>query len=228
MRLSLATEFCSNFFTNHYRMLLTGTTAIDRVRSMPPRKSRRFWAWREAVMSHLLRSSLDAVRTMEDRRLSEARPAMATYTPASRADKIISEGEHTRLVYRAKHPLADWGMISGAQVGFLHGQVRLLADECDRLIFRHDAKLLYVDVAVAGIDADCTVGCTYSPGYPAQPFGPPEDCCEGVPEELELCEVWVNGVNLASVLSEKALDDIVAAALESIQATMAADDGEPA
>ena len=225
MRLSLATEFCSNFFTNHYRMLLTGTTAIDRVRSMPPRKSRRFWAWREAVMSHLLRSSLDAVRTMEDRRLSEARPAMATYTPASRADKIISEGEHTRLVYRAKHPLADWGIISSAQIGYLHGQIRLLADECNRLIFRHDAKLLYVDVKIAAIDAVCTVGCTYSPGEPAQAFGSPEDCCEGQPAELELFEVWIGGVNLAMVLSEEGLDTISNAALEKHESDMASEDG---
>ena len=164
---------------------------------------------------------------LEDRRMIEARPATATYTPKSRADRIIAQGDHIRCAYRATHPAADWAMINGAQIGFLHGQVRMLCNECDASIFRRDPKLLYVDVAVAGIDADCTVGCTYSPGYPAQPFGPPEDCCEGVPEELELCEVWVNGVNLASVLSEEALDDIVAAALESIQATMAADDGEP-
>ena len=221
MRLSRATEFCSNFFTNHYRMLLTATTAIGRVRSMPPRLDHRFGEWLEAAMSHLMEILL------EDRRLREARPAMATYTPASRADKIIAEGDHIRHVYRARHPLSDWAEISGAQVGFLHGQIRLLADECDGLIFRRDAKLLYVTVSIAAIDADLTVGCTYSPGYPAQPFGPPEDCCEGVPEELELCEVWVNGVSLASVLSEEALDDIVAAALESIQATMAADDGGP-
>ena len=164
---------------------------------------------------------------LEDRRMIEARPATATYTPASRADKIIAEGEHARLVYRAKHPLADWGMISGAQVGFLHGQIRLLADECNRLIFRHDAKLLYVDVTIAAIGAVCTVGCTYSPGEPAQPFGSPEDCCEGQPAELELFEVWIGGVNLAVVLSEEVLDTISNAALEKHEANVAADDGEP-
>ena len=61
----------------------------------------------------------------------------------------------------------------------------------------------------------------------AQAFGPPGDCCEGQPAELELFEVWVNGANLVMVLSDEVLDNISNAALESIQATMAADDGEP-
>ena len=162
---------------------------------------------------------------LEDRRMIEARPATATYTPASRADKIIAQGDHARHVHRARHPLADWAEINGAQVGFLHSQIRLLADECDGLIFRHDAKLLYVTVSIASIDADLTVGCTYSPGYPAQPFGPPEDCCEGQPAELELFEVWIGGVNLAMVLSEEVLDTISNAALEKHEAAMAADGG---
>ena len=221
MRLKRATEFCSNFFTNHYRMLLTATTAIDRVRSMPSRLDHRFGEWREAAMSHLMEILL------EDRRLSEARPATATYTPASRADKLIAAGEHKRTAYRAAHPAADSAMVFGAQVGYLHGQVRKLCNECDMTSFPRDAKLLYVDVTHPEIEAVLTVGCTYSPGKTAQPFGPPEDCCEGEPEELEMCEIWVNGLNLAAVLSKKVTEEIEIDAFGVIQAAMAADDGEP-
>ena len=165
---------------------------------------------------------------MEDRRRNEARTeAAAPVRLASRADKIIAEGDHKRTAYRAMYPTADSAMIHGAQIGFLHAQVRMLCNECDMSSFPRDPKLIYVDVAIAGFNADLTVGCKYSPGEPMQAFGPPEDCHEGEPEELELYEIWANGIDLAAVLSLEVVDAVVEAAILAIRATNSADDGEP-
>ena len=165
---------------------------------------------------------------MEDRRRNEARTeAAAPVRLASRADKIIAEGDHKRTAYRAMYPTADSAMIHGAQIGFLHAQVRMLCNECDMSSFPRDPKLIYVDVAIAGFNADLTVGCKYSPGEPMQAFGPPEDCHEGEPEELELYEIWGNGIDLAAVLSLEVVDAVVESAILAIRATNSADDGEP-
>ena len=161
-------------------------------------------------MSHLMDILL------EDRRLSEDRPATATQTPVSRADLIIAEGEHKRTAYRAAHPAADSAMIYGSQIGYLNAQVRMLADECDAMNFRRNPELEYLEVPCAKIGFTFVVGFDYSRAVPANLSGPPEDCTEGEPEKLDVFEVRLSGVDLMPVLSVFGYADIEEATLKHI------------
>ena len=142
-------------------------------------------------MSTLLDVLLDDTQRLMERRSKPAPPA-----PVSRADQIIAEGDRKRVAYRCMNPDADTAMVFGAQVGYLHGMVRKLVDECDALNIRRDTNLVYDTVSTADIP-EAIVGYTYTPGEDAQTWGPPENCHEGSPEELEISEVWINGVELS-------------------------------
>lgn len=155
---------------------------------------------------------LDVLLT-DTQRLLERRTKPAPPVPASRADQIIAEGDRKRVAYRCMNPDADTAMVFGAQIGYLHGQIRKLADEADTLNIRRDPKLVYDTVSVDDIP-EAIVGYSYTPGEDAQTWGPPENCHEGSPEELELGEVWVNGAELSAVLRDETLEQIEAAALE--------------
>jgi hypothetical protein len=159
-------------------------------------------------MSQLLNVLLDDTQRLIERRAKPAPP-----TPVSRADAIIAEGDRRRVAYRAMNLTADTAMVYGAQVGFLHGMVRRLVDEADKLNIRRDPKLQYDTVSCDDIP-EAIVGYSYAPGEDSRTYGPPEDCYEGSPEELELCEVWVNGVELSAVLRDSVLEEIEAATLE--------------
>ena len=151
----------------------------------------------------------------DGQRLQERRVAPPPNMPATRADKIIAEGDRKRLAYRAQNLTADTAMVYGAQVGYLHAQVRILCNEAEALNIKRDPKLQYVTVSCAEID-ECIVGCTYTPGEEAQTWGPPENCHEGSPEELEICEVWVNGRELSAALKDEVLAQIEEATLERV------------
>ncbi len=159
-------------------------------------------------MSQLLDVLLDDTQRLLERRTKPAPPV-----PASRADQIIAEGDRKRVAYRCMNPDADTAMVFGAQIGYLHAQVRILANECDTLAIRRDPKLVYDTVSCADID-ECIVGYVYHPGEDSQISGPPENCHEGSPEELELCEVWVNGAELSALLRDETREQIEAAAME--------------
>jgi hypothetical protein len=146
-------------------------------------------------------------------RIGERRAAPPPNKPATRADQIIAEGDRKRHAYRTLNPNADTAMVFGAQIGYLHGQVRKLADEADTLNIRRDPKLVYDTVSTDDIP-EAIVGYTYTPGEDAQTWGPPENCHEGSPEELEISEVWINGAELVAVLRDEVLEQIEAATLE--------------
>lgn len=160
-------------------------------------------------------SQLLDVLLNDTQRLLERRARPAPPPPVSRADQIIAEGDRKRVAYRCMNPTADTAMVYGAQIGYLHAQVRILANECDALNIKRDPKLQYVSVSCAEI-AECIVGCTYTPGEDAQTWGPPENCHEGSPEELEISEVWANGLELSAALRDDVLAQIEAATLERI------------
>lgn len=162
-------------------------------------------------MSQLLDVLLDDTRRLLERRARPAPPA-----PAPRADQIISEGDRRRVAYRCANPTADTAMVCGAQVGYLHAQIRMLCNEADALTIRRDPALQYVTVACHALNADVIVGCGYTPGEAAQTWGPPENCHEGSPEELEISEVWANGLELSAGLRDDALEQIEEATLERI------------
>ena len=161
-------------------------------------------------MSHFM-----DVLLADGQRLQERRVAPPPNMPATRADKIIAEGDRKRLAYRAQNLTADTAMVYGAQIGHLHGYIRRLCDELEALAIKRDPGLQYVTVSCAEID-ECIVGCTYTPGEDAQISGPPEDCHEGSPEELEVCEVWVNGLEVSAGLKDEALEQISDAALQKV------------
>ena len=149
----------------------------------------------------------------DGQRIQERRAAPPPPRPANRADRIIADAHAVRHQYRTLNPNADTAMVFGAQIGYLHGQVRKLADEADTLNIRRDPKLVYDTVSTDDIP-EAIVGYTYTPGEDAQTWGPPENCHEGSPEELEISEVWINGAELVAVLRDEVLEQIEAATLE--------------
>lgn len=154
--------------------------------------------------THILAADAQAI----ERRASP--PPVVYATPAA---KIVAEGERKRREYRTAHSTADSAMIYGAQVGYLHGMIVELCNKLANFDPKRDTNLLYAEVYCDELGCDVLAGYTYSPGEDAQTSGPPENCHEGSPEELELCEVWVDGTDIAAVILERVAEQLTAAAL---------------
>ena len=166
-------------------------------------------------------SELMDVLLADGLRLQERRAVPPPNMPASRADKIIAEGHARRVAYRTMNPSADSAMVYGAQMGYLHGEVRTLAALCDVLAFTRSKEMEYATVTCGDIDAECVVGYSYTEGEDSQTSGPPENCHEGAPDELEISEVWINGAELSAALRDDILSQIEAATLERVHALQA-------
>ena len=148
---------------------------------------------------------------LADQRRMEALRDVTPSSPPSRADRLIAEGERRRLAYRSLSPNADAGMVYGAQIGYLHAQVRILCAEAEAFNITRHADLQYLTVDCAAL-SDVVVGYDYDGGRLAVPGDP------GTDEELTLSEAWVNGVELLAVLSESVTDQLQAATLAKIHA----------
>lgn len=164
---------------------------------------------------------------LEDQRKIEQRKAAPPPVQITRADRIIAEGDARRMSYRKLNPSADTAMVYGAQVGYLHAKVRMLDAETEALNVVPDANLEYIEVGCDELGCDVTVGFSYEPGSPAsitsalyfERTGDPGD--PGYSEELEVQEVWANGVDIAAVLLERVSVQIATAALDKIHALQA-------
>lgn len=174
-------------------------------------------------MSNMMDTLLADQRRIEERRAAPTHPE----PPVSRAERIIAAGHAARTAYRCRHPDADTAMVFGAQIGYLHGEVRRLCAEAERLNIERDKDLEYIEVTHADLACDVTVGVTYEPGSPAritsasyfERTGDPGD--PGDPEELDVVEVWVNGVEISAVLSEQVRERLADNALEKLHAIQA-------
>ena len=109
-------------------------------------------------MSRFLDVLLDDTQRLIERR---ARPAPPV--PASRADKIIAEGDRRRVSYRHLNPDADTTMVFGAQVGYLHEQVRSLCREAEALNVQRDRALNYERLHIDALGGEVWCGFTYTP-----------------------------------------------------------------
>lgn len=164
-------------------------------------------------MSSCLETLLADQRKIEDRR---APPKAPDQMSIGRAATIIANGHKARMAYRCKYPDADTAMVYGAQIGYLHGEIRRLCDEIDAsAAFERDPELLYFKVPCDEMDADVWAGVMYDPG----------DYETG--ESTELMEVWVGCVNVAQTLDNRVADQILdnaVKALHDLQGCLLKDD----
>lgn len=88
-------------------------------------------------MSALMDTLLDDTRRQEcaaERRDDgPIKSVLRIVEPATRADRIIAAGNAARVRFRSTHYTADSAMVYGAQVGHLHGEVRVLCNELDAM-----------------------------------------------------------------------------------------------
>lgn len=165
-------------------------------------------------------SDLLDVLLSDGQRIGERRTAPPPAQPATRADQIIAEGDRRRLAYRRLNPDADTAMVYGAQVGYLHGQIRALDAELSTFCAVRDPALCYLTLRLPDVNAAVTVGYTYDPGAPASPTsahtyittGDPGD--PGEADEACIREVWLNGVDIGVLLCDETADAIEAEVLK--------------
>lgn len=149
-------------------------------------------------MGHLLTPALAISRRAADREPQAA--------PLSRADQIVAEGSRRRLAYRHMNPAADTAMVYGVQIGYLHGMVRELCNELDTYTFERDERFIYQAVRCDQLGRDVVVGFTN------------EDDISGFGPELLVCEVRINGVDIADAMDADIKEALGKAALARFEA----------
>lgn len=164
---------------------------------------------------------------LQDQRRSEDRSTPPTPI-VSRSERIIAAGHAQRTAYRHRNPDADTSMVYGAQVGYLHGEIKRLCGKIDALMYyERDADLLYFEVTCEELGCDVWAGVNYEPGSPEritsaayfEKTGDPGD--PGESEETELMEVWANGIDIAAVLIERVSEQILQSAIDQMRARQA-------
>ena len=95
------------------------------------------------------------------------KPAVAPLL--TRSDHMIAAGHARRAAYRALNPDADTAMTFGAQIGYLHAQIKTLDAELQAFNVVRDSALEYLTVDSPDFAVQLVVGYAYQPGYPAPP-----------------------------------------------------------
>ena len=162
-------------------------------------------------MSTLLESLLTpgqrAQACQADAQTRRAADKIAPPPVLSRADKIIAEGNAKRVAYRDAHPGADLAMVFGAQIGHLHGEVKRLCAELAAFDATRSPGLEYREVSTR--IGEVIVGYAYLPDEP-----------DGGASQVEVREVWCNGVDLHAWVPGDELDRIGDEVLERHEAAM--------
>ena len=116
--------------------------------------------------------------------------------PATRADHIIATGEARRVSYRLLNPTADTAMQYGAQVGYLHGEIRRLDNELQGFTVQRNTALLYETVWCEELAADVVAG-----------------FCLDENGDIEVQELWVSGADIAAIVMERVIEQVGDAAM---------------
>lgn len=132
----------------------------------------------------------------------------------SRAEQIVAEGERRRRAYRDQWPAADQAMVFGAQVGFLHGEIKHLCAELELFEVTRTPGLDYRDVSTR-------IG-TVVVGYAYLPAADVDEHLTA-PAEVEVREVWCNGADLHAWVPDDELDRIGDQVLERHEAALRLD-----
>lgn len=167
-------------------------------------------------MSTVLDTGLDAermasVREWDQKLLRRAVDKIEPPPVLSRDDQIIAAGHAKRKAFRTDNPGAAWLDGTSEQIGYLHGEIRRLCNELQR----------YADTVSPGLDrmdVETSIG-TVVVGYAYLP----EDE-DGGSSQVEVREVWVNGVDLHAWVPGDELDRIA----DEVLAKHEADEAEKA
>ena len=132
---------------------------------------------------------------LADQRRIDDQPKPAP-KPVTQADHIIATGEGRRLAYRKLNPSADAAMVYGAQIGYLHGEIRRLDAELDSRHFVRNPALLYETVWCTKLAADVLAG--FKRDFDG---------------DIEVCEIVVGCDDVAAMACESVRDQVGDAAM---------------
>jgi hypothetical protein len=119
-----------------------------------------------------------------------------------RANRILLDAEQMRMS-------ANGGGSYAYMVGVLTSEIRKLCEELAAFTGDgHKAAPKYDILELSLDDATVQVEFQYRAGSPGRTDGPPENCYESEPAEVDICQALINGVwiNPCDVLSQDVLD----------------------
>ena len=135
----------------------------------------------------------------------------ARKTPAElRADAISTIARREAEAYRRR---ADVAEASGLQfeIGLLTSDIGKLCAELAEYMPKRDPALRYADVTLTELDCHVIVGYDYSPAERQTRDDP------GCVAEVDICECWLNGADIAPVMTEGNVEQLIDAVFTHIE-----------
>ena len=140
--------------------------------------------------------------------------------PAEHAQAVAADNHGTNMqstdnraqrIINAAYQRAESPM---HHIGLLQGEIRLLCNSLDEYTAKISPTLEYADVRIDDLRAFMTIGFNYSPWRPGSEYEPAE------PEEIELIEFWLNGVDIGPLMPADAVTRIADSLLTTIRARL--------